>query len=63
MKDLEGDFNQLSVTGPTRIGWQSQDLNPAGVIGNALDADAERGAKLIDQAAAKFVSILSYNFV
>jgi len=58
MKDLEGDFNQLSVTGPTRIGWQSQDLNPAGVVGNALDADAERGAKLIDQAAAKFVSIL-----
>jgi creatinine amidohydrolase len=59
MKDLEGDFQHLGVTaGSTKIAWQSQDLNPAGVVGNALDADAERGAQLIDQATAKFVSIL-----
>ncbi|MDU8886820.1 creatininase family protein [Yeosuana sp. MJ-SS3] len=58
MKDLEGDFQQLSFTGPTRIAWQSQDLNPAGVVGNALNADAERGAQLIDHAATQFVSIL-----
>jgi hypothetical protein len=31
MKDLEGDFQHLAVTGSTRIAWQSQDLNPAGV--------------------------------
>jgi creatinine amidohydrolase len=58
MADLEHDFQHLTVTGPTRIAWQSQDLNPAGVAGNALDADAERGAKLVDHAAAQFVSIL-----
>jgi creatinine amidohydrolase len=58
MKDLERDFQHLSVTGSTRIAWQSQDLNPAGVVGNALDADAERGAQLIDYATAQFVSIL-----
>jgi creatinine amidohydrolase len=58
MKDLEGDFQYLGVTGSTKIAWQSQDLNPAGVVGNALDADAERGAQLIDQATAKFISIL-----
>ncbi|MBC2838629.1 creatininase family protein [Robiginitalea sp. SC105] len=58
MKSLEGDYQHLSATGPTRIAWQSQDLNPAGVVGNALDADAERGAKLIENAAVQFVSIL-----
>jgi creatinine amidohydrolase len=58
MKDLEGDFQHLTVTGSTRIAWQSQDLNPAGVVGNALDADAERGAQLIDHAATEFISIL-----
>lgn len=58
MKDLEGGFQHLGVTGSTKIAWQSQDLNPAGVVGNALDADAERGAQLIDQATAQFVSIL-----
>ena len=58
MKDLEGNFQHLGVTGSTRIAWQSQDLNPAGVVGNALDADAERGAQLINQATAQFVSIL-----
>lgn len=58
MKDLEEDFQHLSVTGSTKIAWQSQDLNQAGVVGNALDADAERGAQLIDYATAQFVSIL-----
>jgi len=58
MKDLERDFQHLTVTGSTRIAWQSQDLNPAGVVGNALDADAERGAQLIDHAATEFISIL-----
>jgi creatinine amidohydrolase len=58
MKTLEGDYQHLSAIGPTRIAWMSQDLNPAGVVGNALDADAERGAKLIEHATTEFVSIL-----
>ncbi|HMB62360.1 MAG TPA: creatininase family protein [Eudoraea sp.] len=58
MKDIDWDFRHLSVTGPTRIAWQSQDLNPAGVVGNALDADAERGTQLIDHAATELISIL-----
>jgi len=58
MKTLEGDYQHLSATGATRIGWMSQDLNPAGVVGNALDADAERGEKMIEHATAVFVSIL-----
>lgn len=58
MKDLEGEFQYLTATGSTRFAWQSQDLNPDGVVGNALDADAERGEKLIDFAAKQLVSIL-----
>ncbi len=58
MKNLEGEYQHLSANGLTKIAWQSQDLNPAGVVGNALDADAERGAKLIENAAAQFVAIL-----
>ena len=58
MAELAGDFQHLTVTGPTRFGWQAQDLNPAGVAGNARDADAARGAQLIDHAAAQFVAVL-----
>ena len=54
--DLARDFEHL--TGTTRIAWQAQDLNPAGVVGNARDADADRGAQLIDHAAAELVALL-----
>jgi creatinine amidohydrolase len=56
MADLAGDFPHL--TGSTRFAWQAQDLNPAGVVGNARDADAERGAQLVDHAAAQLVAAL-----
>lgn len=58
MADLEGDFQHLTATGATRFAWQAQDLNPAGVVGDASDADAERGAQIIDHAAARFVAVL-----
>ena len=56
MADLARDFEHL--TGNTSLAWQAQDLNPAGVVGNARDADAARGAQLIDHAAAEFVAVL-----
>lgn len=58
MAELAGAFQHLTATGTTRFAWQAQDLNPAGVVGNARDADAERGAQLIDHAAAQFVAVL-----
>ncbi len=57
MADLAGDFEHL--TGTSRFAWQAQDLNPAGVVGNASDADAARGAQLIDHAVAHFVAVLA----
>ncbi len=59
MADLAGDFQHLTVTGPTRFAWQAQDLNPAGVVGNARDADAERGQQLVEHAATQFAAVLA----
>jgi creatinine amidohydrolase len=40
------------------FGWQTQDLNPAGAAGNALDADAARGRLIIDYVAPRLVELL-----
>jgi creatinine amidohydrolase len=43
----------LTPEGAVGFGWQTQDLQPAGALGNARAADAKRGKKLIDRAAAR----------
>jgi creatinine amidohydrolase len=40
------------------FGWQTQDLNPHGACGNALDADAERGRLILDFTAERLVGLL-----
>ena len=57
MADLAKEFQQLP--GTATIAWQAQDLNPAGVVGNARDADAERGRQLIEHAAAQLAAVLA----
>ena len=57
MADLAKEFQQLPRT--ATIAWQAQDLNPAGVVGNARDADAERGRQLIEHAATQFAAVLT----
>ena len=52
------DYKLLGPTGTAKFGWQTQDLNPAGAAGNAADADAPRGAKVVDFAARKLVELL-----
>jgi creatinine amidohydrolase len=46
-------YQILRAEGPAAIGWQSQDLNAQGVMGNAAAADAERGAVLLDYLASR----------
>lgn len=48
----------LGVEDPVGIGWMSQDLNPAGVVGNAADAYAERGSRLLSHLIARLVTLL-----
>lgn len=57
MANLATEFEHLPVT--ASIAWQAQDLNPAGVVGNARDADAERGRQLVEHAAAQFAAVLA----
>ena len=48
----------LGVEKPVGIGWMSQDLNRAGVVGNAAGADAERGSRLLAYLVDRFVILL-----
>jgi creatinine amidohydrolase len=40
------------------FGWQAQDLHPAGVCGNAANADADKGVVVLDRAAAALVRLI-----
>jgi len=55
---LERDYRYLRPEGKIGFGWQTQDLCAAGACGNALDADAIRGNKLLDHAAQAFATLL-----
>lgn len=50
-------FERLRVHGPVGFGWKAQDLNPAGVVGNAAAATAEKGRAVLDHQAAAFVAL------
>lgn len=52
------DFAVLRAIRPAGFGWMSQDLHPAGAIGDAAAASAEKGAKALAHAAQRFVALL-----
>jgi len=56
--EMEREWVHLRPEGRIGFGWQTQDLNPAGACGNALDADAERGRLMIEHAAERFIELL-----
>jgi creatinine amidohydrolase len=39
-------YKHISVAGPVRFGWRSEDLSPSGVMGDPTLASAEEGATL-----------------
>jgi creatinine amidohydrolase len=41
-----------------KFAWQAQDLNPAGAVGNAAQADATTGHKLLSSAARGLVQLV-----
>lgn len=55
---MEAGYRRLSATGRVPFAWQAQDLNRDGACGNALDADAERGRRLVEHAAQAFVELV-----
>lgn len=57
-RDLAGRMTHLRAYGPHAFGWKAQDLNPAGVVGDASAATAQKGERLIEHAARQFVELL-----
>jgi creatinine amidohydrolase len=55
---METDFMRLRATGRTGFGWQTQDLNPAGVVGDASTATPELGKILVDHAAQGLAELI-----
>ena len=43
---------------PVGYAWMSQDLNPAGVVGNAARADATRGSQLLEHLGSRLARLL-----
>lgn len=57
--EIERRFTYLRPEGAgIGFGWQTQDLHPLGACGNALDADAERGRRIVEHAASRFIELL-----
>jgi creatinine amidohydrolase len=55
---MEKDFTHLRATGRTGYGWQTQDLNQAGVVGDAKAATPELGKVLVDHAAQGLAGLI-----
>jgi creatinine amidohydrolase len=55
----EQQFKYLRPTGSHAYGWIASDLNPAGAVGNAARATAERGQTIAGAQVAGFVELLA----
>jgi creatinine amidohydrolase len=49
----------LGAEKPIGFGWKAQDLNEAGVTGNAAAADADRGKTYLTHIATSFAELLA----
>ncbi|MFV0255907.1 creatininase family protein [Candidatus Liberibacter solanacearum] len=52
------NFTYLRAYGPHSFGWTMEDLNPEGVVGNAMIATFEKGESLLSHYANCFVQLL-----
>ncbi|MCC2110783.1 MAG: creatininase family protein [Hyphomicrobiales bacterium] len=58
-RDFEKRFRRLRVHGRVQFGWLAEDLNPAGVVGDAGGADAEKGRAALEFGADAFIELLA----
>jgi creatinine amidohydrolase len=56
---MEKDFRWLSAHRPAPFAWQAQDINQSGAAGDATQASAEKGEKLLDHGARAFCELLA----
>lgn len=53
------DYRHIRIGGGAKLGWQSQDLHPAGVCGDASAATAAKGRATLDHATGQLVEVLT----
>ena len=58
LRERAADYPVLGNGIAAKLGWQTQDLNPAGAIGNAAAASAAKGAAIIDFVADRMARLL-----
>ncbi len=56
--DFERDFAWLRADRPAGFGWMAQDLSPAGAMGDASKATAEKGEATADYWTTAFIELL-----
>jgi len=57
--DMKKNFKHLGYHSSTaNISWLAEDLNPAGTVGNASAATADKGNKIIEQTVINFVELI-----
>jgi creatinine amidohydrolase len=56
---MEQDYRWLSAHRPAPFAWQAQDLHPSGAVGDATQASAEKGQRLLDHGARAFCELLA----
>ncbi len=57
-QDMADDYELLSPLGQTAFAWMTQDLNPSGAVGDATQASAELGRRLVAHAADRLLLFL-----
>ena len=55
---MEAQYRRLSTQRPAPFAWQAQDLHPSGAAGDATQASAEKGERLLDYGARAFCELL-----
>ena len=56
---MEKEYRWLSTQRPAPFAWQAQDLHTSGAIGDATQASAEKGERLLDHGARAFCELLA----
>jgi creatinine amidohydrolase len=56
---MEKKYRWLSTHRPAPFAWQAQDLHPSGAAGDATQASAEKGERLLDHGARAFCELLA----
>jgi len=55
---MEKKYRRLSTQRPAPFAWQAQDLHPSGASGDATQASADKGERLLDHGARAFIELL-----